>query len=123
MMADPRRTAEDKQAQAEAEVLAAIAEMAEPDRSMAEAIHRIVAENAPILKARMWYSMPAYAKDGKVICFFQSGLKFKTRYSTLGFQDNARLDDGPMWPVAFAIERLTPDVEATISELIVRAAG
>jgi uncharacterized protein YdhG (YjbR/CyaY superfamily) len=107
----------------EVEVLEAIAAMAEPDRAIAERIHAIVKAAAPGLAPRMWYAMPAYAKDGKVVCFFQSGAKFKTRYCTLGFQQDAQLDDGAMWPVAFAVTKLTAAEETRIAELVKRAAG
>jgi uncharacterized protein YdhG (YjbR/CyaY superfamily) len=105
----------------EAEVLADIAAMPNPDRSIAERIHSIVRESAPALSPRLWYGMPAYAKDGKVICFFQSAHKFKTRYATFGFQHEAKLDDGDMWPVAFAVKRLTPAEEARIAALVKKA--
>ena len=108
-------------ADAEADVLAKIAEMQEPDRGMAERLHAIVKANAPGLTARTWYGMPAYAKDGKVLCFFQSAKKFKTRYATLGFSDVAELDDGALWPVAFALDDLTADAEAQIVALLKRA--
>lgn len=107
----------------ESEVLAKIAEMPEPDRAMAERIHAIVKANAPELVARTWYGMPAYARDGNVVCFFQSGQKFKTRYATLGFSDKATLDDGNMWPSAFAIQKLTAAEEARIGALVKKAAG
>jgi len=103
-----------------AEVLAAIAAMPEPDRAIAERIHAIVKANAPVLAPRLWYAMPAYAKDGKVVCFFQSGAKFKTRYSTFGFQQDANLDDGDMWPVAFAVKRLTAAEEEKIAALVTK---
>jgi uncharacterized protein YdhG (YjbR/CyaY superfamily) len=105
----------------EQEVLDKIAEMPEPDRSMAERVHRIVREAAPNLSPRTWYGMPAYAKDGKVVCFFQSAAKFKSRYATLGFNDTANLDDGGMWPTAFAIKELTPKEEARIAALVKQA--
>jgi uncharacterized protein YdhG (YjbR/CyaY superfamily) len=105
----------------EADVLAKIAEMQEPDRSLAERLHTLVKEAAPELAPRTWYGMPAYAKDGKVVCFFQNATKFKSRYATFGFSDRANLDDGAMWPTGFAISELTPDVEARISELVRRA--
>ena len=108
---------------AESDVLAKIAEMREPDRAMAERIHAIIKASAPSLSPRTWYGMPAYARDGKVVCFFQGAAKFKTRYSTLGFNDEANLDDGAMWPTAFALKELTADVEAQIGALVTRAAG
>ncbi len=104
-------------------VLAAIAEMQEPDRSMAKKVHAIVKANAPGLWPKTWYGMPAYARDGNVICFFQPAQKFKARYSTLGFNDKARLDEGFMWPVAFALTKLTPAEEAKIAALVKQAAG
>jgi uncharacterized protein YdhG (YjbR/CyaY superfamily) len=100
------------------EVLAKIAEMSEPDRGMAEKVHAIVMANAPDLTPRLWYGMPAYAKAGKVICFFQPAEKFKARYSTLGFNDSANLDDGSMWPTAFALTKLTAADEERIGELV-----
>jgi uncharacterized protein YdhG (YjbR/CyaY superfamily) len=108
-------------ADGESDVLAKIASMPEPDRSMAERIHAIVKANAPNLSSRTWYGMPAWAKDGNVICFFQSGQKFKTRYATLGFSDKANLDEGHMWPSAFAVKQLTPAEEAKIAALIRKA--
>ena len=105
----------------EAEVLAAFAAMPEHDRAIAEGIHAIVKANAPGLAPRLWYAMSAYAKDGKVVCFFQSGAKFKTRYSTLGFQQDANLDDGAMWPVAFAVKELTAAEEGQVAALVKRA--
>jgi uncharacterized protein YdhG (YjbR/CyaY superfamily) len=106
----------------EAEVRAKIAEMAEADRLMAERVHAIVMAAAPHLTPRLWYGMPAYALDGKVICFFQSAEKFKARYATLGFNDAASLDDGSMWPTAFALTKLTAADETRIGELVERAA-
>ena len=108
-------------AEGERDVLAKIAAMAEPDRSMATRLHAIVAATAPALAPRTWYGMPAYAKDGKVVCFFQDARKFKTRYATLGFSDQAHLDDGAMWPTAFALTELTPAVEARIVALVKQA--
>jgi uncharacterized protein YdhG (YjbR/CyaY superfamily) len=116
-----RRGPRADEADGESDVLAKIAEMAEPDRAMAERIHAIVKASAPALSPRTWYGMPAYAKDGKVVCFFQSGQKFKTRYATLGFQEKANLDEGAMWPVAFALTKLTADDEARISALVKKA--
>jgi uncharacterized protein YdhG (YjbR/CyaY superfamily) len=107
----------------ESEVLAKIAEMPEPDRAMAGRIHAIVKASAPELSPRTWYGMPAYARDGKVVCFFQSGQKFKTRYATLGFNDAANLDAGSMWPTAFALRRLTAAGEKRIAALVKKAAG
>jgi uncharacterized protein YdhG (YjbR/CyaY superfamily) len=105
----------------ESEVLAKIAEMAEPDRSLAKRVHAIVKAAAPGLTSRTWYGMPAYAKDGNVVCFFQNAGKFKARYSTLGFSDKAKLDDGALWPVAFAVTALTPAEEARITALLKKA--
>ena len=102
---------------------AKIAEMADDDRALAERIHRIVLANAPALMPRTFYGMPAYAKDGKVICFFQAKSKFKVRYATLGFRHDARLDEGHMWPIAFALTGLTKAGEQRISELVKKAAG
>jgi len=104
-------------------VLAKIAEMPEPDRSMATRIHEIVKASAPALSPRTWYGMPAYAKDGKVVCFFQSARKFKSRYATFGFSDAAQLDEGAMWPTAFALERLSAAEEASIAALVKQAVG
>ena len=105
----------------EAEALAKIAEMVEPDRTMARRIHAVVKASSPAISATTWYGMPAYTKDGKVVCFFQSGRKFKTRYATLGFNDSAHLDDGVMWPVAFALKELGAAQEARISALVKKA--
>jgi len=102
-------------------VLAKIAEMPEPDRALAERVHAIIKANAPELTPKLWYGMPAYAKDGKVVCFFQGSSKFKTRYATLGFNDSANLDEGTMWPTAFALTTLTPDDEARIGTLVKKA--
>ena len=110
-----------KKADGEAEVLANIAAMPEPDRVIAERLHAIIKAGAPILSPRLWYGMPAYAKDGKVVCFFQSAQKFKTRYATFGFQHEANLDDGAMWPVAFAVKKLTAAGEAQITALVKKA--
>ncbi len=104
-------------------VLDKIAAMPEPDRSMAERLHQIIKAGAPSLSPKTWYGMPAYAKDGIVLCFFQSGRKFKTRYATLGFSDKARLDHGRMWPTSFAIQELTPAEEEKILALLKRAIG
>ncbi len=110
-------------ADGEKDVNEKIEAMAEPDRSMAKRLHEIIKKVAPTLMPKSWYGMPAYYKNDKVICFFQSGLKFKTRYSTLGFSDAAALDDGELWPSAYAVKELTPEVEARISELVKRACG
>ena len=105
----------------ESDVLAKIAQMPERDRTMAERLHAIVKASAPALSPRTWYGMPAYAKDGKVVCFFQSAQKFKTRYATFGFSDKAKLDEGALWPTAFALMELTPDVESRIGALVKKA--
>jgi uncharacterized protein YdhG (YjbR/CyaY superfamily) len=102
-------------------VLAKIAEMQEPDRTMGKRLHAIIKESAPALSPRLWYGMPAYAKDGKVVCFFQTAQKFKTRYATLGFSDKANLDEGAMWPTAFALKGLTATEEARIAGLVKKA--
>lgn len=117
----PRKKA--SKADGESDVLAKIAEMPEADKVLAERIHALVKEHAPDLSPKTWYGMPAYAKDGKNIVFFQSSHKFKARYATLGFEENAKLDDGAMWPTAFALTELTPQVEKTIVELIRKAIG
>jgi uncharacterized protein YdhG (YjbR/CyaY superfamily) len=110
-------------ADGESEVLAKIAEMSNPDRAMAERIHAIVKASAPGLSPKTWYGMPAYAKDGKVVCFFQPAEKFKARYSTLGFNDKANLDEGDMWPTAFAVKELTATDEKKIAALVKKAAS
>ena len=107
----------------ESAVLEKIAAMAAPDRAMAERLHAIVKAKAPSLTSRLWYGMPAYAKDGSVVCFFQPARKFKTRYATLGFSDKAHLDEGAMWPNAYALNELTDAEEARISALVQRAIG
>ena len=117
-------TRADKAAAAAQAVVEKIAAMADPDRGLAERIHRVVLETAPELAPRLWYGMPAYAKDGKVVCFFQDAAKFGARYATLGFQDPARLDDGSFWPTSWAV---TPDFseadERTVADLVRRAVG
>ncbi|MFC8348481.1 hypothetical protein [Streptomyces sp. NPDC057280] len=118
-----RRSHADKAAEAERDVLAKIAEMREPDRVMAERVHAVVTAAAPALAPKLWYGMPAYALDGKVVCFFQSAEKFKARYATLGFSDLAQLDDGPMWAAAFALTEVTAEVEERIGALVKRAVG
>jgi uncharacterized protein YdhG (YjbR/CyaY superfamily) len=105
------------------DLLAKIAEMPEPDRSLAERVHAIVMASSPKLSPRTWYGMPAYAKDGKVVCFFQAASKFKVRYATFGFQPDAKVDDGSMWPVAYALTELTADAEARIAALVKKAVG
>jgi uncharacterized protein YdhG (YjbR/CyaY superfamily) len=121
MKADERRGSRAGKADGESDVLAKIAEMPESDRVMAERLHAIVKATAPDLSPRTWYGMPAYAKDGKVVCFFQSGAKFKTRYATLGFSQNANLDDGAMWPTSFALTKLTAAEEKKIRALVKQA--
>jgi hypothetical protein len=114
------RTGADE-ADGESAVLGKIAEMPEPDRTMAKRFHGIIKDSAPILSSRLWYGMPAYAKDGKVVCFFQSGQKFKTRYATIGFSDKANLDEGAMWPNAYALKGLTATEEERIAALVKKA--
>ena len=116
-----RRGARADKADGESEVLAKIAEMAEPDRVMAERLHAIIKASAPDLSPRLWYGMPAYAKDGNVVCFFQDAQKFKARYATLGFSDKAHLDDGAMWPNSYALTELTAADEARIGALVKKA--
>jgi uncharacterized protein YdhG (YjbR/CyaY superfamily) len=113
--------AEAQRADGDRAVLAKIAEMQEPDRAMAERLHEIIKASAPALSPKTWYGMPAYAKDGKVVCFFQSAQKFNSRYATLGFSDEANLDEGAMWPTSFALKELTATEEAKISALVKRA--
>ena len=108
-------------AEGESDVLAAIAAMQGPDRAMGKRLHAVIKASAPTLSPRLWYGMPAYAKDGKVVCFFQSAQKFKTRYATLGFSDTANLDEGALWPVAFALKELTTTEEARIGALVKKA--
>ena len=116
--------AEKDKAAGESAALEAIAAMQEPDRSMAKRIHAIIRDSAPSLVAKTWYGMPAYAnKDGKIVCFFQTAQKFNTRYSTFGFNDSASLDEGAMWPVAFALKELTAPEEARIAALVKKAAS
>jgi len=107
----------------EADLLAAVAKMPQADRVMAERVHAIVKATAPDLTARTWYGMPAWAKDGKVVCFFQDAAKFKARYATLGFSDPAKLDDGNMWPTSFALKKLTPADEKKVAALVKKAVG
>jgi len=108
-------------AEAEKAMLERIAEMAEPDRTMAKRIYEIIKANAPTLSPRLWYGMPAYAKDGDVVCFFQDAQKFKARYATLGFNSKAHLDEGAMWPVAYALKELKPEEEEKIAALVKKA--
>ena len=110
-----------KKADGEAEVLENISAMPAPDRAMAERLHAIIKASAPVLSPKTWYGMPAYAKDGKVVCFFQSARKFNTRYATLGFSDTANLDEGALWPVAFALKELTATEEERIIALVKKA--
>ncbi|HQZ90531.1 MAG TPA: DUF1801 domain-containing protein [Thermomicrobiales bacterium] len=112
-----------KKGEGESDVLAKIAEMPEPDRVMADRLHIIIMAAAPILSPRTWYGMPAYALNGKIICFFQSAAKFNARYATFGFSDTANLDDGAMWPTSFALKELTADEEAKIVALVKTAVG
>ena len=121
LKAAARRGPRARKADGETDLLAKIAEMPEPDRAMAQRLHALIKASAPALSPRTWYGMPAYAKDGHVVCFFQSGQKFKTRYATFGFSDKAHLDDGPMWPTAFALKKLTAAQEATIRALVKKA--
>ncbi len=121
LKAGARRSPRAGKADGESDVLAKIAEMPEPDRVMAERLHAIITASAPALAPRTWYGMPAYAKDGNVVCFFQSAQKFKTRYATLGFSDKANLDEGTMWPTYFAVTELTAAGEARIAALVKKA--
>ena len=115
--------AEAEKADGESAALAAIAAMKEPDRSMAKRLHAIIKASAPVLSAKTWYGMPAYAKDDKVVCFFQAAQKFNTRYATFGFSDTAKLDEGALWPVTFALKELTATEEAKIEALVKKAVG
>ncbi|MEU4103105.1 iron chaperone [Streptomyces tanashiensis] len=110
-------------ADTEPDVLAKIAEMGDADRALAERFHALVKENAPGLTAKLWYGMPAYARDGKVVCFFQSAEKFKARYATVGFSDQAALDEGTLWPTSYALTDLDPATEKSLAALVARAAG
>ena len=121
LKAAARRGRRASDADGESDVLAKIAEMQQPDRVMAERLHAIIKDTAPQLAPRTWYGMPAYAKNGNVLCFFQSGQKFKSRYATLGFSDKANLDDGAMWPTAFALTELDTATEARIRDLLQQA--
>ncbi len=123
LKAASRRSPRADKTDGESDVLAKIAEMAEPDRAMAERLHAIIKAAAPDLSPRTWYGMPAYAKDGNVVCFFQDAGKFKARYATLGFSDKANLDEGAMWPTAFALTELTAAGEARIAALVKKAAS
>ena len=119
---EERRRALSGEADGESDVLAKIAEMQEPDRTMAKRIHALIKSSAPALSPKTFYGMPAYAKDGKVVCFFQSGQKYKTRYATLGFQQAANLDEGDFWPTSFALKKLTAETEKKIGTLVKKAA-
>jgi hypothetical protein len=119
--AEKRRGSRADKADGESAVLAKIAEMQGPDRAMAERLHALIKTSAPDLSPKTWYGMPAYARDGKVVCFFQSAQKFKSRYATLGFSDAANLDEGDMWPTAFALKELTAAEEARIGALVKKA--
>jgi len=121
MKADAGRDPRAGKADGESDVLAKIAAMPEPDRAMAERLHALIKASAPALSPKLWYGMPAYARDGKIVCFFQSAAKFKTRYATLGFNQEANLDEGALWPVAFALKELTDDDEARIAALVKKA--
>jgi hypothetical protein len=122
-LARERRAAAAGKVDSEADVLAKIAEMPDRDRAMGERLHAIIMSAAPELAPRLWYGMPAYSKEGSVLCFYQNASKFKARYATLGFSDKARLDDGSMWPTGFALTELTAEDEARIAELVRRAVG
>jgi uncharacterized protein YdhG (YjbR/CyaY superfamily) len=121
LKADKRRRGKKGKADGESDVVAKIAEMPKADRVMAKRLHAIIKRNAPSLAPRTWYGMPAYANDGKVVCFFQSAEKFKSRYATLGFSDRANLDEGAMWPTSFALKKLTASEEAKIVALVKKA--
>jgi uncharacterized protein YdhG (YjbR/CyaY superfamily) len=121
LKAAARRGPRADKADGESAVLAKIAEMPESDRAIGDRLHAVIKASAPTLSPRLWYGMPAYAKDGKVVCFFQSAQKFKTRYATLGFSDEANLDEGAIWPTAFALTELTADGEARIGALVKKA--
>ena len=121
LKADARRGPRGKKADEESAVLAKIAEMTESDRAMAERLHAVIKASAPELSPKLWYGMPAYAKDGKVVCFFQNAQKFNARYATFGFNDTANLDEGAMWPTAFALTELTAADEARIAVLVKKA--
>jgi uncharacterized protein YdhG (YjbR/CyaY superfamily) len=121
LKAEARRGPRAAKADGESDVLAKIAEMAESDRAIAERLHELIKTNAPDLSPRTWYGMPAYAKDGKVVCFFRDAGKFKDRYATFGFNDRANLDEGAMWPTAYALTKLTPAEEKRIAALVKKA--
>ena len=119
--ADAQRSSRAGKADGESDVLAKIAEMPEHDRSMATRLHALIKASAPALSPKLWYGMPAYARDGKIVCFFQTAQKFKTRYATLGFSDEANLDEGALWPTSYALTRLTAVEEARIAALVKKA--
>jgi uncharacterized protein YdhG (YjbR/CyaY superfamily) len=121
LKAAARRGPRGRKVDEESDVLAKIAEMPEPDRGMAERLHAIITASAPALSPKLWYGMPAYAKDGKVVCYFQAAQKFKERYATFGFNDTANLDEGTMWPTAFALKELTAADEERIGALVKKA--
>lgn len=121
--ATSRRGKRADKADEESDVLTKIAEMPEPDRTMGERLHAIIKASAPSLSPKLWYGMPSYARDGKVVCFFQPASKFKTRYAMLGFNDSAHLDEGMMWPTAYALTEVTADVEARIAAIVKKAAS
>jgi uncharacterized protein YdhG (YjbR/CyaY superfamily) len=123
LSADERAALKERMQDTEGEeaVLAKIAELSQPDRAIARRVHAIVRESAPELAPKTWYGMPAYAKHGKAVCFFQAAAKFKARYATIGFNDSAHLDEGDMWPVAFAVKEFTPAVEKRIAALVKKA--
>lgn len=121
LKAEARQSRRGKKKDAEGDVLAKIAEMGEPDRTMAQRLHAIILASASALSPKLWYGMPAYAKDGKVVCFFQSAQKFKTRYSAFAFLDSANLDEGGMWPTGFALKQLTTAEEKKIAALVKKA--
>ncbi|GGO38827.1 iron chaperone [Deinococcus humi] len=120
---ETRRSTRAARGEAESEVLAKLAEMPEADRALGERLHALISTHAPVLSPKLWYGMPAYAREGKVVCFFQGARKFKTRYATLGFSDEAKLDDGVLWPTAFALTEWTPEVETRVAALIKKAVG
>jgi len=113
--------AEKERVDGESAVLAKIAELSEPERSMVTRLHELIKASAPVLSSKTWYGMPAYANEGKIVCFFQSAQKFNTRYATLGFNDPANLDEGAFWPTAYALKELTPEVESKIAALVKKA--
>ncbi|OFW52589.1 MAG: hypothetical protein A2146_08435, partial [Actinobacteria bacterium RBG_16_67_10] len=123
LKAAARRGPRSGKADGESDVLAKIAEMSQPDRAMAKRLHAIIKASAPALSPKTWYGMPAYAKDGNVVCFFQAAQKFKTRYATFGFTDKANLDEGAMWPTSFALKKLSAAEEARIGALVKKAVG